>query len=111
MVGRARAVTDFQTVADCFGHISLGRLNGLDDRPAVCEMGGNSRRIRATGAVRMRRFDEITLEHVEESTVIEQVGGPFGEQMPALDEDVLATEAMNDFGRAAGIRKRGDSNA
>ena len=107
MVGRARAVTDRQTVADCFGHISLGRLNCVDDGFAVCKMGGNGRRIRATGAVRMRRFDELTLEHIEEPAVIEQVGGALGEQMPALDEDVLATEAMNDFSRAAGLGKRG----
>src|SRR6476660_9057799 len=106
MIGRARPVTDRQTVADCFGYIRLGRLNCVDDRSAACKMSGNSRRIRATGAMCMRRVDELTLEHVEEPAVIEQVGGALGEQMPALDEDVLATEAMNDFGRAAGLRKR-----
>src|SRR4030095_6293824 len=105
MIGRARAVTYRQTMANGFGHIGFGRLNGVDDGAATRQMGGDGRRIGATSAVCVPRLDKLAFVHVKESAVIEQIGGTFGDQMPTLDEHVLAAEAMNHFGCATCLRK------
>src|SRR5690349_23774136 len=89
MIGRSRAMTNCQAVADSFGHIGLGRLNCVHNRVSACELCGDRRCIRAPGAMSVRRCYKLAFEHVEESAVIEHVGGALGDQMPALDQHML----------------------
>src|SRR5690349_12468932 len=108
MIGRTGPVTDRQTVSDRFRYIRLGRLNRVDEGPAPRQKGGHRGGKCAARAVRMRGLNEVSFEHVEESSVVEQVGGAFCQEVPALDEHVLTAETMDDFRRPAGIGERGN---
>jgi hypothetical protein len=58
---------------------------------------------RTAGAVSMAGLDELSLQNIKKSSVIEQVSGPLIEQMSTFDQDMLASEAVNHFGRSSGI--------
>ncbi|MCG3768093.1 MAG: hypothetical protein JW394_0190 [Nitrospira sp.] len=74
-------------------------------------MGGDGRGQRAASAVRVGSVDELSLEHIEEPAVIEQVGSPFRQQMAALDQHIFAAESVDDFGGAARVGERFDFKA
>ena len=101
-------MTDCQAMANGLGKIGLGRLHSVIHWFAPCEMGRDGRGERAAGAMCMGRIDKLSLEHIEEPAVIEQVGGSICRQMTALDQHVLAAEPVNDFGGAACVRERLD---
>src|SRR5512141_385195 len=57
-------------------------------------------------AMGMSGLNELPLQDVEKSPVIEQIGCPFIEEMTAFDQHMLAAEAMNHLGRSPGVRQR-----
>src|SRR6266498_1473616 len=95
-------------MADSLGKIGLGRLYGVIHGFAPCEMGRDGRGERAAGAMCMGGIDELSLEHIKEPAVIEQIGGSFCQQMTALYQHVFAAEPVNDFGGAARVSERLD---
>ena len=108
MIGRSLAMPNGQAMSDGFSEIGLGGLDGIRDTFASGEMRRDGRGKGTSRAVRMGRVDVFTLEDVEEPSVIEQIGPALFLQMAPFDEDIGATELMNDFGGTAGIGQRGD---
>src|SRR5437660_11653407 len=90
VVSGALAVADGQRVADGLGGVGLGGLHGLAQRLAEREVRGDRRGVGAAGPVGVRRVDVLALEDLEGLPVVEQVGPAMGQQLPALDQYVLA---------------------
>ena len=53
--------------------------------------------------MRVRRIDEFTFKDIEEPSVIEKIGRPLGEEVPALDEHMLGSESVDHLCRTASI--------
>ena len=71
MIRRTGSVTDRHAMANGFGKISLGNLDCIIHRFALCEMGRDGRGESTASAMRVRGIDEFPFEHIEEPTVIE----------------------------------------
>ena len=111
MIRRTGSVTDRQAMANGFGKISLGCLDCIVDRFALCEMGRDCRGESTASAMRVRGIDEFLFEQIEEAAVIEQISGSICRQMSSLDQHILTTESVNNFSSATGIREGLDFNA
>ena len=111
MIRWAGPMTDRQAMANGFGKISLGCLDCIVHRFALCEMGRDCRGEGTASAMRVEGIDEFPFEHIEESAVIEQISGAICRQMASLDQHMLTTESVNNFGSAPGIRESLDFNA
>jgi hypothetical protein len=77
MIRRSRSMTNCQAMANGLGEIGLSCLYGVIHGFASCEMGRDGRGECATGAMRVGGIDKFPLEHMEESAVIEKIGGSF----------------------------------
>src|SRR5690348_1531677 len=111
MIGRPCSMTDRQTMSDGFGQIGLGGLHGVVDGLTTRQMRGNGRGEGTSCAMRVRRINIFAFEDAEEPAVVEEVRRAFGEQVPALDQDVFTAESMNDLSSAACIGERLDFDA
>ena len=57
----------------------------------------------AAGPMGVRGLDEFSFENLKKPSVVQQVGGPLGKQMSALDQHILAAKAVDHLGRAPRI--------
>ncbi len=74
MIRRPSSVTDCQAVTNRFGEIRFGRLYCVVHRFAQREMGCDGLGEGAAGPMGVGGIDEFSLEHIEESAVVEQIG-------------------------------------
>src|SRR5215471_5118109 len=111
MVGRARSMTDRQTMAYRFRQVRLGGLHGIVDGFTACKMGCNGGCKGASCAVRVRRINKLAFEHIEEPAIVQEIGCPFRDKVPALDQDVFAAESRDHFSSAPCVGERLDLNS
>ena len=111
MIGGTLTVADGQAVLDGLREVGLCSLHRIGKGFPLREMRRDGGRKGATGAVGVGGVDELPFEDLEESAVVEEVRRTINRQMAALDEDIGASELMDDFGRAPGISQGSDLDA
>src|SRR5690349_5657678 len=81
MIRWAVSVANRQPMSNRFRDIRFRGLRGIQDGLPPRKMSRQRGGERTAGAMRMAGVDKLSLQDIEKPSVIEQIGGPFGEQM------------------------------
>src|SRR4051812_29910029 len=108
MIDGAAAVAEAGIVADGRVDEALGARDGIDQRQASGEAGGNRGGVSAAGAVGVARVDARGGEFGPADAVVEQVEGIAG-AVAAFDEDGAGAHLAESLGGTARVGRAGKS--
>src|SRR5262245_49414306 len=88
------AAAEREALANRFRHVRLGFPDRVAEGLAPAQAGGNRRRERASGAVRIGRLDARRHKSGELTPVPQEIQG-VALEMPALDQDVSGAKGVD----------------